>query len=270
MSDAAGWIPPNTPCVACGYDLAGLRSIDNCPECGAPASRSLRGHLLHHASPDFVRTLHVATRAILVLILVNIGLGVAGLAGMFIAFTSGSASTLTPTIQSVATLMSLVVTLGASIAWWLLATPDPRTLDRPHLDLPWRRAVRVCAVLGACLALASLALPSTQSAIFRPGRPMPVTGTALLVLVPIALSTLVLHIFTWIAQMLYLAHLAQRLPSDWAQRRARLLAGLGPALDTIGALMLMLGPLVALLLYWQLLNRIRWDLRAIRLAQEYE
>lgn len=37
------YVIDDRPCVSCGYNLKGLRTRDNCPECGRPISRRRRG-----------------------------------------------------------------------------------------------------------------------------------------------------------------------------------------------------------------------------------
>lgn len=45
------------PCIRCSYDLHGLPLSGNCPECGVPVERSLRGDLLQFADETYRGTL---------------------------------------------------------------------------------------------------------------------------------------------------------------------------------------------------------------------
>ena len=62
--------------------------------------------------------------------------------------------------------------------------------------------------------------------------------------------------------MLYLRWLAPRLPDDEVDAKARRLMWLGPLLVTVGAL-IVVGPLIAMVLYWNLLDRVRRNLKQI-------
>ena len=62
--------------------------------------------------------------------------------------------------------------------------------------------------------------------------------------------------------MLYLRWLAPRLPDDEVDAWARRLMWLGPLLVTVGAL-IVVGPLIAMVLYWNLLDRVRRNLKQI-------
>jgi lysylphosphatidylglycerol synthetase-like protein (DUF2156 family) len=72
----------------------------------------------------------------------------------------------------------------------------------------------------------------------------------------------------WIAafffQMVYIRWLAARVPDNWVANRAKLLMWLAPVLYVVGSLCLALGPLVALILYWNMLDRLRKDLKTVR------
>lgn len=53
---AESWVERDVPCVDCGYNLRGLPARDACPECGAPAERSLHGDLLVDANVSWLRS----------------------------------------------------------------------------------------------------------------------------------------------------------------------------------------------------------------------
>ena len=57
--------------------------------------------------------------------------------------------------------------------------------------------------------------------------------------------------------------MSPRIPNDWVFKRAKLMMWLGPVLFVPGSLCIGLGPLVALILYYNLVTRVRADLKAI-------
>jgi ACR3 family arsenite efflux pump ArsB len=57
--------------------------------------------------------------------------------------------------------------------------------------------------------------------------------------------------------------LARRVPDQWIVKRATTYRWLLPVLTTVGVLLIGLGPLIALVLYWNLLDRMRKHLKAI-------
>lgn len=77
-------------CVQCSYAIVGLLAGGNCPECGTPLERSLRGKWLRYSSPEYVGRLQrgilivlitLATQFVLALLLGGAGfLGAIGLA----------------------------------------------------------------------------------------------------------------------------------------------------------------------------------------------
>jgi hypothetical protein len=78
------------------------------------------------------------------------------------------------------------------------------------------------------------------------------------------LVALVASVAQFFAAMLYIKWLATRLPSPRAEKRAKLMLWLGPVLYTGGLLLVGLGPLIALIMYYNLLEWVRKDLKAIR------
>jgi hypothetical protein len=83
-----------------------------------------------------------------------------------------------------------------------------------------------------------------------------------LLVVVMNLASLAASGLQFFASMIYLRWLAPRLPDDRVFKRAKMLMWLGPLLMTVGAFIL-IGPLVALVLYYNLLNWVRLDLKRI-------
>jgi hypothetical protein len=72
---------------------------------------------------------------------------------------------------------------------------------------------------------------------------------------------------SYFASMLYVRWLAPRIPNVNAYKRSRKMMWAGPLLMTVGLLLLGLGPLIALVLYYNLFEWIRKDLKRIRAEQ---
>ncbi len=93
-------------------------------------------------------------------------------------------------------------------------------------------------------------------------KPQPQTGGSSSVLFSLGLLALGVSAVQFFAAMLYLRWLAPRLPDDEVDAWARRLMWLGPLLVTVGAL-IVVGPLIAMVLYWNLLDRVRRNLKQI-------
>lgn len=244
-------------CIKCGYDLTGLPQTGACPECGTRVADSLRGLLLRYSSPEYVAKLHrgvfMVVAAIIVQLLTSIGMFFVGmLGGMGVAAPAGVAILL----QLVSSGASLVILVG----WWLFSEPDPRYTGGNDGSTA-RKVLRVTLVIYGCSTL--LTLTSAFLAPQQAGVGLAAAGLALVA----ALAGLIAWAVNYFASMRYVGWLAQRIPNDHAQKRAKLLLWLGPLLSTVGILALGLGPLIALVLYWNLLDEIRKDLKAIRKEQ---
>ena len=107
-----------------------------------------------------------------------------------------------------------------------------------------RAAVAVAAVLTAMATVAETLAPCVHAA-----------ANILLMVVQAA---------KFFAAMLYLRWLAPRFPDAVIDARARLLMWLCPLLVTVGTLLCLMGPIIALVLYWSLLNSVQTEINRIR------
>ena len=83
-------------------------------------------------------------------------------------------------------------------------------------------------------------------------------------MVLLGVVSLLITIAYYIFQMLYIRWMATLLSNRKVYDRAKRLLWLGPLLMTVGLLLIGLGPIIALVLYWNMLDWIRKDLKAIR------
>jgi hypothetical protein len=128
---------PELRCLACGYNLVGLPESGQCPECGTPIARSLRGNLFRYASPDYLRTLHRGATLALVASLIYIFDWVPKipLSMIFAALQIGSVRVL-DAFFDIATLATML------FGWWMLSTPDPAFVGADSAR-DWRVRLRV-------------------------------------------------------------------------------------------------------------------------------
>ncbi|MEK6700920.1 MAG: hypothetical protein AABZ53_01545 [Planctomycetota bacterium] len=261
-------------CIRCGYDLMGLKPAGVCPECGTPVERSMRGDLLEYCGEEYLASLHwglfwTQTSLLLLLIFkvpllvleVWVGMGVStGLpAGMFEPIARG---------------IELGPTLLFVLGWWRLSTPDPGQLSSNKGEGA-RRHIRLALAVTVCTALiqfvtAFMHLPSPIALLephgLTPGaQPSDVVDQSLALLSAMLwLLAFVAWAVTFFAAMAYVHWIARRVPNAKARTRASLLIWLCPVLYIFGRLCVGLGPLIALVLYYNLLDWLRIDLKNIR------
>jgi hypothetical protein len=239
-------------CKQCSYDLSGLIETGVCPECGLEIQRSLTEDYLEFSSHEYLKSLHIGVTLILAAIFVKTIILFSAIAIMFTMITRGGMAGL---VMSALEILDLVASVMLGIGWWKFSALDPAYAGR--LDgARVRKTVRITTLVVAGVAVISLPL-HVMSNFVQPQALMAV-----------------ISLFQWIsflawatgffAAMLYLRWLSPRFPNWWAYKRAKLLMWLGPILYTVGWLCIGLGPLVALILYWNMLNWIRLDLKMIR------
>ena len=254
-----------TRCVGCGYALDGLPDDGACPECGIEVERSLKGELMLKASPEYLATLHRGSvLALTALILQLLNVFASAFFGMAFGMMGyGRVDSLLLVIAFVQFGFGGLLLLG----WWMLSTPLPSLKDAPQANRA-RVWVRWLLVASAVLmgARAGLMLVVAMGGGGVAGATAP--GWGGVGPDPLSLAMLGLVAVVWIAgyvsQMLYLAWLARRIPDTSIRKRALLLAWLGPVVFLVGAPLLLLGPLVAVVMYWNLLDRFRQAFKRIR------
>ena len=127
----AGSAPPvqlvadDVGCTRCGYSLRGLQVTGKCPECAWSVEASLRGGLLRFAGPEYLASLELGTRIVIITNLANAAMSIIAMAvGIVAIFMLGGFSTPTPgapapplaaidLIDSAATALSLLATMAS-------------------------------------------------------------------------------------------------------------------------------------------------------------
>ncbi len=254
---AGGVVESDRTCTRCSYNLRGLAINGNCPECGAPVADSLRGLLLQYASPEYLqavgRGLSLILNGLLVWIIAMIG----------ILLVRGSAANLgfsPSTIRSIEILMSAAqvgVAGMLALGYWWYTQPDPGYVGQESTTGA-RRVLRSMAVVR--MGFEVVTLVTTFIA--------PLGGSVGSVAEYIAYAALLLGFVAWCVQffatMRYTRWLARRVPDAYIVRRASRYMWLLPLIATVGAIAVYIGPLLALVMYWNLLDRLRKHFKAIR------
>jgi hypothetical protein len=239
------------PCVKCGYMLRGLPVGGVCPECGTGVADSLKGILLQFAGEPYRKTvqsgLALVLNGILVAVLLQLmngGLRASGGGNEVIALLMSGAS--------------LLVSCVIAIGYWRFTQPDPgyTGLEKPNSA---RAVARWAAVTSAASQLV-LVVVSLSALLLGAGA----GGLAVLafVLLAVVLVYLLSNIVLFFAAMRYTHWMAMRVPDVTLAKRAKRYLWLLPLIAVLG-LLIIIGPLIALVMYWNLLDRLRKHVKAI-------
>jgi hypothetical protein len=239
------------PCISCGYDLIGLSINGHCPECATPVERSLRGDLLQYSSDEYRQAL---LRGV-TLIMTGIALSLISFVALF-AF----AAAFGPGASVIFAGLTLIASGVSYFGYYLYSTPDPGQLSTNKGERP-RRILRICIAISLVAGLLQIALGLFGPAsIFTPAS-MP-ASTAAFLSIAASIAGVVAWIVQFFAALLYTRWLAPRIPNPRLFKRAKLLMWLGPVLMV--GYCLVIPPLVALIMYYNMFSWIRKDLIALR------
>jgi hypothetical protein len=277
-TSAGSILEHDRPCTRCSYSLRGLPLAGACPECGTPVQDSLRGILLQFASAEYLaalgRGLSLVLNGILVMVVaVVLGAVMIGASGRSINAQLGS--------QAVQLIASGMIIFG----YWRYTEPDPGFVGEETPGSA-RNVIRVtvCISAGAVVVRAActwLGWPSS-------GRPV-LAGTR-----EMAQVAFLTHTVAWTVQyfavMQYTRWIARRIPDPYLVKRTKAYAWLLPAMSVLSVIGIVLpivamlafrnalaalvgvsiiagvSMLVALILYWNLLDRVRKHVKAIRMT----
>lgn len=242
-------------CIGCGYDLAGLARDGRCPECGTPVERSYAPDMLENRSLEFLNSLHSGLRIVFFGMIGIICLTAVSVAAVITAqiLSPGALAA----IQLVATILTTALSLVILLGWWRITTPDPARVGG-GLDVRPRQVLRVTLIAGLAVSVCMLALQP----FVRPEQLDVTTATGALYAV-LQLLSLVAWGVQFFAAMLYFRWLARRIPDPKLESDAKRFMWLGPVLFIVFYLCLLIGPLVALVLYMIMLNTLRKHVEAI-------
>jgi hypothetical protein len=252
---AASDVPSNAilasdhACFKCGYNLRGLAYAGSCPECGTSVSDSMRGILLQYANPDYLRSVLTGHSWVLNAILLLIVLTILNVVVTFAAPFQGSVLLMTG--------LGIAVSVWSFLGYLKLTEPDPQFSGTERPDAA-RKVVRIAAGVSIVAnTLAAMVAGATLAGIGGGGMILQLLAGGLSLLGYIAFAV------QFFAMMNYTIWLAKRVPDAWIIKRATTYRWLLPVLSTVGVLLVGLGPLIAMVLYWNLLDRMRKHLKAI-------
>lgn len=243
----------DVPCLRCGYNLRGLTPQGVCPECGTPIARALRGNLLIYSAPEYVAKLHHGLLCILLAIITLLGGGFLLFATMLcIEIGFPELQWLSSVLANVAILGSVGLSVLSLVGWWLFSTPDQAIVGRDTGDTP-RKLLRIAVVLTAVVLM------------------IDAVGTLMMYqYVGFAVLEIIGRLIGWaawlvqvFASLLYVQWLANRLPNQKIAYLAGTYLWLLPLVYVLGFCVFFIGPLVATILYFILLNDVRVNIRRI-------
>lgn len=243
-------------CKQCGYDLSGLSEEGVCPECGYSIERSLTEDLLENSSPGYLASLHLGVFLILTAIILKLLIFISAFAfGVTIAISGGSMVILSYSLLMASFLAAIFVAVG----WWKFSAPDPAFTGQLNGSTS-RKVVRVTTLIIGGVAVVDLPLQIMTGG----------SGVGSLAVISDILG--IVSSIAWVtgffAAMVYLRWLSPRIP-DWRiHQRAKMLMWLEPILFTVGWMCFGLGPIIGIVLYWNLLNWVRLEIKAIRKQAE--
>lgn len=256
-------VETSVQCIKCAYDLVGQPLDGVCPECGAPVTDTLRGTLITNARPEYLARLHRGVFfALAGLVMLVLGFLVSFGAGAVAATGGADPDALPLYVLLPGSLLIMLSSVAGLVGWWMLTTPDPDYTGSDTGETP-RILVRIAVAAKFVLWVIQLGTTYMPVAVADAAG-----GGAIAILSAIALlggyAAFALQFF---ASMFYLKWLGRRVPNRKIVKRAGRLLWLGPLIFILGLPLLAIGPLIALVLYYNLLDWLRKDLKAIRAQQ---
>lgn len=250
----------DVPCKQCGYDLSGLSEDGVCPECGFSIELSLAEDLLENSAPAYLKVLHLGVILILTALTIKF-LSILGsiIHGFTVSYNGSTTTGNTGIFNSIESIVDFVAALITAIGWWMFSAPDPMFTGRADGSVS-RKVVRITTIVN--LGASILAIPLLFLALTSP------SGMMLWLTIGIGVLSMIAWITGYFAGMQYLRWLSPRVPNMRVYERAKMFLWLGPLLFTVGWLCAGIGPLVGFVLYWNLFNWVREDLKSIRNHQE--
>ncbi len=265
-------------CFKCEYNLEGLDPSELCPECGLPIEHSIGRGAIALADDDYLKKLHkgvffIQTAIILMVLQAMFG----GIIGATAALATGT-NQLDLMIQIGLQVISVAVSLLYLIGWFKFSTECPLQ-GMFYTGSTARKLVRITVVASLIIVVVQLAtnIMFTLS---------PATDLYVMLLGITSLAWFGIFIIRFFSELFYVRWMAPLLMNKRVHKRTTTLLWMGPILVVsailtffmaflislmAGLLMLIiaLSALIMLIMYWNMLDWIRKDLKAIRLSNAH-
>jgi hypothetical protein len=260
-------------CFKCDYNLEGLDPSELCPECGLPIEHSIGRGAIALADDDYLKKLHkgvffIQTAIIFMVLQAMFG----GIIGATAAMGTGT-NQLDLFIQIGLQVVSLAVSLLYLIGWFKFSTACPLQ-GMFYTGSTTRKLVRFTVI--ASLIIVVLQLVSNIMFTISPN-----SGLFIMLIGIASIAWFVIFVIRFFAELFYVRWMAPLLMNKRVHKRTTTLLWMGPILFVsaiisgfmaifislmAGLLMLIiaLSALVMLVMYWNMLDWIRKDLKAIR------
>lgn len=251
---AGGFVDSDRACTKCSYNLRGLPLSGACPECGQPVADSLRGILLQFAGKEYLATVGGGLSIVLNVIIGTILLFIAMFAIAVLAGGGNPGAGMGILLQAIDTSLTLLLLYGV----WRYTAPDPGFVgaEKPNSA---RAVVRIAVGIHAIAATMNLVLLLvTQSAVGTT-----LSGIAGIITMISGAAAVVAWFVQVFGVLRYTRWLASRIPDAYIIGRTKLYMWLLPVIAIVGAIVFLLGPLLALVMYWNLHDRLRKHFKSI-------
>ncbi|MCA9278372.1 MAG: hypothetical protein H6815_06910 [Phycisphaeraceae bacterium] len=196
-NDFSSTVPENLFCLRCGYALRGLRTTDQCPECGAPVGNSLAGPLLVASDVMYLRKLErgaYIVRACLIVLL--------AVFAIFVLIVCGLTG-----LGPVVSVIQVGNGVAALIGWWMLSEPDPAFRSFKDPGGVSRKVLRITLVIQLCAMIANLGGNLTRFFV-----PVGGVGTAAQIIQLLSMLAILAWFIQIFAGLTYISRLADRIP----------------------------------------------------------
>jgi len=266
-----GTVLSRRSCVKCAYNLFGLHQTGICPECGTPVAKSLKGHLLRFASEEYLKTLATGFSlilngilvtvaftaiAIIVAILVNLMSNMTN-STITIGFMSFQLPTNynTGTLESIGNLIQALIGVVIFLGYIKITSEDPGMTGLTY-PRKARTTLKVAVIVQIVLNTAVLLFDLiSKSRSLGPGWEIAEDA--------ISLISAIAWVVQFFAMMTYCKWLVSRIPDVTLITKITKYTWKLPLIAILLGCLLGLGPLIAMIMYWELLNKIRGHLRQI-------
>lgn len=237
-------IDADIPCVMCGYVLRGLPEDARCPECGAPAKRSLMGDLLRYSTDAYLETIQRGGWLIVATAIAGIALGLLQVVLSFtpIGNVGGGQTLIAVTNLGFAILVGIEL-----IGWWMFSSAD-ESVKSGRTGTRARYWIR-----GAVIALGVTSALDAGLTLWSPGG---FTGAWVTIYNAVESADFIATVIRFFAAMTYIRWLVMRIPDPELDSTARTYRWLCP-------IFVICLP-IAIILYLTLIFRVQKAIRTVR------